>query len=140
MSPFVLILFFAVFPAVMAVVSLVLKKNRAGSGKHQMILENFRQNVSDMLQQGEVLEGICGYSPCAAVTNQRLLVSTKQGIDSVQFYEIKSLRGTNATGSKTYDPDRMLVFEIKAGKKYVLGNHSEGFNDVVSALFRYVGR
>lgn len=87
-----------------------------------------------------MVEGICGYHPCAAVTNKRLLVSTKHGINSVPFSEIKSLRGTNATGSKTYDPDRMLVFEIKAGKKYVLGNHSEGFEDVVSALFRYVLR
>lgn len=63
MSPFVLILFFAVFPAVMAVVSLVLKKNRAGSGKYQQILENFQKNVSGMLQQGKWWRAFAAITP-----------------------------------------------------------------------------
>lgn len=132
-----------IFGALMIVTLLlgnVLRKKRAGSEKYQKILEDFRQSVNAMLEPGEVVEGICGYKPCAAVTDRRLFVSTKNGIDVVPFSEIKSLKGLNAKADRTTDPAWMLVFEIKAGKKYVLGNHSDGFAEVVTALMRHTGK
>jgi len=139
MNPLYLMLFFAIFAVVMSIVGNVLKKKRAGSEKYQKIIEDFQQAVTDMLEADETVEALCGYRPCAAVTSKRLLVSGKTGIDAVLFSEIKALRGLNASGNKTRDPDRMLVFEIKAGKKYALGNHSEGFDQVVRALFSHTG-
>ncbi len=124
----------------MLLVGSAVKKKRAGSEKHQKILSDFRQSVDDMLETDEVVEAVCGYNPCAAVTSKRLLVGTKKGIDVVEFSEIKSLKGFNAKADDTREPDWMLVFQIKAKKKYVLGNHSDGFNQVVQSLYRHTGK
>lgn len=140
MNPLYYGLFVVILSAVFAALGSVLKKNRAGSEKYQQIMEDFRQQVDGMLEQGETVEAVCGYKPCAAVTNKRLLISGKEGIDSVQFHEVKALKGMDAGGNRTKNPDRMLVFEIRAAKKYVLGNHSEGFNQVVESLFSYTGK
>ena len=118
------------------ILSLVMKKVRGGSEKYQQILADFQQQAQQMLEADEQIEAVCGYKPCAAVTNKRLLVSTKEGIDSVAFSEIKKLKGMNSGGNATKNPTGMLVFEIKAAKKYTLGNHSDGFNDVVNLLYR----
>ncbi len=134
------ILFFGVFTILMLVIGNAVKKKRAGSEKHQKILEDFRRNVTDMLEPEEAIEAVCGYNPCAAVTDRRLFVSTKKGIDVVQFSEIKSLKGLNAKADDTTNPEWMLVFQIKANKKYTLGNHSDGFNQVVQALYRRTGK
>lgn len=124
---------------VIPVLSKVLKNKRGSSEKHQQILVDFEQKIQNMLEADEQMEAMCGYNPCAAVTNKRLLVSTKAGVDSVPFAEIKKLEGMNAGGNKTKNPDSMLVFQIKAAKKYVLGNHSAGFNDVVTHLSQHTG-
>ena len=116
----------------------IFKKTREGSAKYQQILADFEQRVNAMLEADETVEGICGYKPCAAVTNKRLLVDTKAGIDSVAFQQIKKMKGMDSGANKTTDPDRMLVLEIKAEKKYTLGNHSEGFNGFVNALMNHV--
>ncbi len=116
----------------------VLKKKRAGSDKYQQILADFQQRVDNMLQEGEMVEGLCGYKPCAAVTDRRLLVDGKSGIESVEFQQIRKIRGMDAGANKTSDPDRMLVLEIKAERKYTLGNHSEGFAAFFNALSRHV--
>lgn len=135
-----LVVILAVLIALVPVLNKVLKNKRGGSEKHQQILADFRQKVESELAEGEVIEGLCGYNPCAAVTDKRLMVSTKAGLDIVEFADIKALKGMNAGGNKTSDPNRMLVFEIKANKKYVLGNHSEGFNQVVESLQRHTGK
>lgn len=140
MNPLYLILFMSILSAVFAGLGSVLKKKRAGSKKYQKIMEYFQQQINGMLEHDETIETVCGYNPCAAVTNKRLLVSSKTGIDTVQFHEIKALKGIDAGGNKTKTPDRMLFFEINAAKKYVLYNHSEGFNQVVESLFRYTGK
>ncbi len=134
------ILFFGIFTIVMLLVGKALKKKRAGSAKYQKILEDFQQGVNSMLEADEVVESVCGYNPCAAVTSKRLLVGTKKGIETVQFSEIKSLKGLNAKADDTTNPDWMLVFQIKANKRYTLGNHSDGFKQVVEALYRHRGK
>ena len=123
---------------VVSLIAGVVKKKRAGSEKYQQMLADFEQRVNDMLEADETVEGLCGYKPCAAVTNKRLLVDTKAGIDSVAFQQIKKVKGMDAAANRTTNPDRMLVLEIKAEKKYVLGNHSEGFKGFVDALMRHV--
>ena len=140
MDPLYMFLFLALFPLVMGIVGSILKNQRAGSEKYQKMLSDFQAKVDSMLEPGETVEAVCGYVPCAAVTNKRLLVDTKAGVDSVAFTEIKSLSGMNATGSKTNNPAQMLAFTIVARKKYVLGNHSEGFGKLVTLLYRYTGR
>ena len=117
----------------------VMKKARANSGRHQQILADFEQNVQAMLETDEQVEAVCGYKPCAAVTNKRLLVSTQNGIDSVAFSDIKKLNGMTASGNNTKYASSMLVFQIKANKKYTLGNHSEGFERVVGLLQQRTG-
>jgi len=124
---------------VVPILSKVLKKTRGGSEKHQQILADFQEKAQAMLDADEQIDAVCGYNPCAAVTNKRLLVSTKAGIDSVPFAEITKLTGMNSGGNKTTIPDNMLVFQIKAAKKYTLGNHSEGFDDVVDLLYKRTG-
>jgi len=138
MNPVILIAFLIVTGAV-SILANVLKKKRAGSEKHQQILADFRQSVEAMLDADEQIEALCGYKPSAAVTNKRLLVSTRNGIDSVAFSSIKKLNGMNARGDNTKHPANMLVFQIKADKKYVLGNHSEGFEQVVALLYQRTG-
>ena len=123
---------------VVSLIAGVVKKKRAGSEKYQQMLADFEQRVNAMLEADETVEGLCSYKPCAAVTNKRLLVDTKAGIDSVAFQQIKKVKGMDAAANRTTNPDRMLVLEIKTEKKYVLGNHSEGFNGFVDALMRHV--
>ena len=133
-----MILFFALIGAVLSFMSGKLKEKRGSSEKYQKILGDFYGSVARQLQPGECVEAYCGYMPCAAVTNRRLVISDKQGMKSVPFYQIRKVKGMDYSGNKTYDPKRMLCFEIKADKKYVLGNHSEGFDQVVTALYRHM--
>jgi len=140
MSPLAMTLIMGLLAAVFAVLVPVMKKKRGSSEKYQQIMAEFKEQVSAMLEADETVEAVCGYKPCAAVTNKRLLVSAKNGIDSVPFAEIKKLKGMDGAANKTANPDRMLVFEIKADKKYVLGNHSEGFNEVVRSLQKHTGK
>ena len=132
------ILLFAALFAGVSLLANVIKQKRTGSAKYQQILADFEQRVSAMLEPDEAVEGVCGYKPCAAVTNKRLLVDTKAGIDSVDFSKIRKVKGMDSAANKTMNPDRMLVLEIKAEKKYVLGNHSEGFGGFVNALMQHV--
>lgn len=140
MSPLMLTLIMGILAAVFAALVPVLKKVRGGSEKNQQIMADFKEQVNAMLEENESVEAVCGYKPCAAVTTKRLLVSTKNGVDVVPFGEIRKLHGMDGGGNKTTNPDRMLVFEIKAVKKYVLGNHSEGFSEVVRKLQYYTGK
>ena len=124
---------------VVPILNAVLKKARANSGKHQQLLADFTQSVQAMLEDDEQIDAVCGYKPCAAITGKRLLVSTKDGIDSVAFTDIKKLNGMTASGNNTKNATGMLVFQIKANKKYTLGNHSEGFEKLVTLLYQRTG-
>jgi hypothetical protein len=130
--------FLAVFGAVLAVISGIVKKNRGSDEKYQKIIADFYNDVTNNLEPGERIEAYCGYVPCAAVTNKRLLIGDKNGIKTVAFSQIRKVQGMNFSGNKTNDPGQMLVFEIRADKKYVLGNHSDGFAQVVEAISRHV--
>lgn len=138
MSPLFVGLFIAVFGAVMAVVANVLKEKRGSSEKYQKIITDFYNGVTNMLEPGERIEAYCGYIPCAAVTNKRLLIGDKNGIKTIPFSQIQKVKGINFSGNKTSDPNQMLAFEIKADKKYSLGNHSDGFVQVVKALYNHL--
>lgn len=138
MKPIYVLLFFSIFGAVMALVSGALKKKRASNEKYQRIMEDFYNGVNDLLEPGERLEAYCGYMPCAAVTNKRLLIGDKNGIKTVPFSQIRKIQGTSFSGNKTMDPNQMLAFEIKADKKYTLGNQTDGFAQVVNNLGKYL--
>ncbi len=130
---------FIILIALIPILSNVLKVKRAGSNKYQHIITDFLQNAETMLDTDEQIEAVCGYKPCAAITNKRLLVSTKNGIDSVAFNDVKKLNGMTASGNNTKYASSMLVFQIKANKKYTLGNHSEGFEKLVTLLYQRTG-
>lgn len=136
MKPIYLLLI-AVFGVVMGIIGTVLKNKRANNPKYIKILEDFRKSVSNMLEPGEEVIAVCGYRPCAAATNQRLLVSAKNGVDSIPYANIKKVKGMDTAGNKTTDPFRMIAVTVKAEKKYTLGNHSEGFAQVVSAVYKH---
>lgn len=138
MNPLYLGLLIAVIGSVMAAVSSVVKEKRGSNEKYQKMITDFYNQVNNMLEQGEKLEAYCGYSPCAAVTNRRLLIGEKDGIKTIPFSQIQEIRGTSFSGFRTKDPNNMLTFEIKADKKYVLGNHSESFEQVVESLQYYL--
>lgn len=140
MNPLYIGLFMCIFGAVMAVISKSQKEKWSNSEKYQKIINDFYNEVTNLLEPGEEIEAYCGYVPCAAVTNKRLLISDKKGMKTISFAEIRKVQGTNFSGNKTNNPDQMFVFEIKADKKYVLGNHSDGFVQVVEAINRRIGK
>ena len=139
MKPIYVMLFITIVGALVSIMNSVLKKKRAGSAKYQNILAEFNAAVSAMLEEGEKVEAVCGYRPCAAVTDKRLLISSKTGIVAIPFSHIRSLKGMDTRGNKTRDPRSIFVLEIKADKKYSIGNESEGFEDVVRALYKHTG-
>ena len=134
-----ILILFALIIVVVPVLNAVLKKHRAGSEKHQQILADFTAAVQAMLDADEQIDAVCGYKPCAAITTKRLLVSTKNCVDSIAFTDIKKLNGMTASGNNTKHATSMLVFQIKANKKYTLGNHSEGFEKFVTLLYQRTG-
>ena len=140
MNPLYMGLILAFLASIMPLIGKALKGKRAGKEKYQKIMADFQQQVDGALMEGEHVDAMCGYVPCAAVTNKRLLMGTKNGIERVEFHEIRSLKGIDASGSKTSNPEQMMGFTIKANKKYVLGNHSEGFDQVVTLLFIRTGK
>ncbi len=138
MNPLFVCLCIVVIGAIISVAAKALKEKRGSNEKYQKIITDFYDQVNHMLDQGETVEAYCGYSPCAAVTNRRLLIGDKNGIKTVPFSQIRKVKGVSFSGNKTKDPNQMLGFEIKADKKYVLGNHSAGFEQVVEALNRHL--
>lgn len=140
MNPLFMLLILAVLGSVIAIIANVLKEKRGKSPKYQKIIEDFYNNASSMLEPGEEIEAYCGYFPCAAVTGKRILIGDKKGIQSILFSDIKKIQGMNSSGSKTNDPRQMLALEIKAHKKFVLGNHSAGFEEVVESLQNHINK
>ena len=134
MSPLYVGLFIAVFGIILSMVSDILKKKRVSNEKYQNILNEFLNDVINILEPDEELEAYCGYYPCAAVTNKRLLISGKNSIESIEFLQIKKIKGMGFSGTSTKNPNQMLTLEIKAEKKYYIGNESEGFIQVVEFL------
>ena len=138
MRPTHIFLFMAIVGLIMTVVSQVLKKKRAGSAKYQAILEKFNEEVSAALEEGETVEAVCGYRPCAAVTDRRLLLSDKSGLVSIPYDQIRSVKGSDASARKTSNIGSIFFLEIKAARKWVLADEEAGFGKVVRALDRHV--
>lgn len=138
MNPLFMLLVMAILGSVTAIIANVVKEKRGKSQRYQKILEDFYTNANSMLEPGEEIEAYCGYFPCAAVTGKRLLIGGKKGIQSILFSDIKKIQGMNFSGSKTNDPRQMSVLEIKANKKFALGNHSAGFEEVVESLQKHI--
>lgn len=114
------------------------EKKNGSDEKYQNNLAEFYDQVNSMLEEGEILEAHCGYNPYAAVTNRRLLIGDEDGIRTIPFSQIQKGKGTNYSGFKTDNPERMETFEIKADKKYVLRNQSDGFVHVVESLYDHL--
>lgn len=134
MNPLYVCLLLVIIGAVMYAAASAAKKKRGSNEKYQKILTDFYNQVNNMLEEGEALEAYCGYFPCAAVTNRRLLIGDKKGIQTVPFSQIRKVKGMSYSAQKTMNPNQMAAFEIKADKKYTLGNQSDGFARVVEAL------
>ena len=124
--------------ALFSIIAIVLRAIMNNSDRCQKRLEDFRQQVNDMLQEDEEVLAICGYNPCAAVTNKRLLITRRAGVDVVAFSQITKLKGTSYNGQRVDEPGQMQTFQIKAEKNYYLRYQDEGFPSVVNELFRRV--
>lgn len=118
------------------IMSLGKEKHRTKE-ERQKILSDFYDQVNSMLEEGEILEAHCGYDPCAAVTNRRLLIGDEYGIKTIPFSQIQKVKAMNYSGYKTKDPERTGMYEIKADETYVLTKQSEDFVHVVESLNFY---
>lgn len=105
--------------------------------KIKAIMAEFHRQAEQMLLPGEIVEASCGCDPCAAVTNQRLLITTGQGILPLPFSEIRGLSRSDA-GAPGHDPKAREVLTICAGRKYFLANTADGFEEVYEALKRHI--
>lgn len=138
MNPLFYCFLLCLIGGIFALVANIQKEKRASSEKYQEVIASFYRQATQMLEPGECIEAYCGYNPCAAVTNRRLLVMKKNEIEAIPFSQIRKVKGMGFSGNTTKKPDQMQVFEVKADKKYVLANQSDGFVQVVEALNRHL--
>lgn len=68
------------------------------------------------------------------LTNERLLLDTKEGFSAVAFSRIKSISGLTADGKKTVAPAKMVSVTIKADKEITMHNTGESFVELVKEL------
>ena len=68
------------------------------------------------------------------LTNERLLLDTKDGFSATSFKKIKSISGLTAEGKKTVAPAKMVEVTIKADKEIVLHNTGDTFVELVKQL------
>ena len=68
------------------------------------------------------------------LTNERLLLDTKDGFTATSFKKIKSISGLTADGRKTVAPAKMVTVTIKADKEIVLHNTGDTFVELVKQL------
>ena len=68
------------------------------------------------------------------LTNERLLLDTKDGFTATSFKKIKSISGVTADGKKTVAPGKMVTVTIKADKEIVLHNTGDTFVELVKEL------
>ena len=68
------------------------------------------------------------------LTNERLLLDTKDGFSATSFKKIKSIFGLTAEGKKTVAPAKMVEVTIKADKEIVLHNTGDTFVELVKQL------
>ena len=68
------------------------------------------------------------------LTNERLLLDTREGFSAVAFSKIKSISGTTAEGKKTVAPAKMVSATIKADKEITMHNTGDSFVELVKAL------
>ena len=68
------------------------------------------------------------------LTDQRLLLDTKDGFSATSFKKIKSISGLTSDGKKTVAPAKMVTVTIKADKEIVLHNTGDTFVELVKQL------
>ena len=68
------------------------------------------------------------------LTNERLLLDTKDGFTATSFKKIKSISGVMADGKKTVAPAKMVTVTIKADREITLRNNGETFVELVKEL------
>lgn len=123
-------------------VLIIINNRRSKSPKYQQMLEDFRQEVTDMLEPGEKLEASCGYKPCVAVSDKRFFVKDKKGLHAIPYSELGFAQGMSLSANKTCDPEEMFsvaVTHTESGKSYGFSNQSDGFEEVVAVINRKCG-
>lgn len=68
------------------------------------------------------------------LTNERLLLDTKDGFTATPFKKIKSISGVTPDGKKTVAPAKMVTATIKADREITLRNNGETFVELVKEL------
>ena len=68
------------------------------------------------------------------LTNERLLLDTKDGFTATSFKKIKSISGLTPEGKKTVAPAKMVTVTIKADKEITMHNTGETFVELVKEL------
>ena len=130
------VVFLAIFAAVMAGVGVLVRKCRDNNPKNQQRLEEFKQDVTAMLQPEEKLEACAVGNPSVAVSSQRIFIGTKKGIVDFPYGHVSKAEGMDGAGRKTTDTDWMMVVTLKLvdGRKFTFGNQSAGFAQVVDKI------
>ena len=112
----------------LAIRAAVLKKRRLKQ-------QDFDRKLETVLKPKEEVLVIHRYKNGRWIlTNERLLLDTKDGFTATSFKKIKSISGVTADGKKTVAPGKMVTVTIKADKEIVLHNTGDTFVELVKEL------
>ena len=114
---------------------LVLKIVSVAAKKRRLKQMDFDRKLSTVLKPEEELLVIHKErSGRWILTNERLLLDTKDGFTATSFKKIKSISGLTPEGKKTVAPAKMVTVTIKADKEIILHNTGETFVELVKEL------
>lgn len=117
------------------VLLLVLTIRSAVIKKRKLKQRDFDRKLETVLKASEEVQVIhTDKSGRWILTNERLLLDTKEGFTTVAFSKIKSISGLTAEGKKTVAPAKMVSVTIKAEKEITMYNTGEAFVELVKEL------
>lgn len=138
MNPFVIGLLVVVIPVI---VSSILKKKHAEEDKspvNQARDTEARAKYQALCEEGETLQTVCrGYqTEYYAMTDRRLIIDNKKGLQSVPFESIRKVDFFKMGGGKAATASDCQVIAVHADKKYSMACYSGNFEQIAGELMR----
>ena len=133
MNPVWLILFFAVFGGILSFAMKKSNNSRDNSPENIEKTEDLKAQITAQLEEGESIEVCCFY---AAVTTKCLYYTKHDELVKIPFSEIKKLKATNFSASKTKNPEDVLSLYVYTndGDKHTIINQSNMHSAIVIKL------
>ncbi len=132
-----------VFSIVSFTAAMYSKRLQKGAPAEEKLCEEQKETYLQDMGEGEEMKAFSVLDPkhnyFCAVTNERIVFDTKDGLVSLPYGEIEKVKYETMDGHKANAADSVfqIIIKVRAGKKYKLYRQSAHFTEIPAAMRKY---